>query len=353
MPTNLLRTSVAFLRRFWFPLGGVAAVAATFWLQQQDSASDLGFVLVCTFNTVPPPRFPDVLLTFALEPIPMYLLGAAAVWYVRSFSWARGHGYRRQFPGWRRASFLSGIGLVLLSVFGPAAAYDHTFLTVHMIQHFLLITIGPPLLLLGAPFTLLLLRLGAARRRRFLYPVLHSRPFHALTHPAVGVLLFALIPTLWYVTPAFEASLTNQGVHYLGYAVFLFAGIHYWWPLVPANPTRWPMPYPVRLLYVLALVPIHAFLGLLFYQPETVVYDQLAALPRFWGPSPLMDQKFAGAFMFVVGEALGLLALMVIAYQWAAAEEAKGRAYDRQRARARAGASRPERFSGVPRDAEP
>lgn len=326
---------LAALGRLWFPVGLVAAIAATVWLQRQEAASDLGFVLVCTFDTVPPPRFPDALLTFAIEPIPMYLLAAAAVWYVRAFSWARRHGYRRQLPGWRRTAFLAGVALVLLSVFGPAAAYDHTFLTVHMVQHFLLITIAPPLLLAGAPLTLLLLRLGPARRRRFLYPVLHSRPFHAFTHPVVGVVLFALVPTLWYVTPAFEASLSNQFVHYLGYAIFLFAGVHYWWPIVPANPTRWPLPYPVRLMYVLALVPIHAFLGLLFYQPESVIYEQLAALPRFWGPSALMDQKFAGAFMFVVGEALGLLALMAVAYQWAAAEEAKGRRYDQRTARAR------------------
>ncbi|GBD24584.1 hypothetical protein HRbin29_02266 [bacterium HR29] len=319
----------------WFVFGLLLAVAATVWLQRQSEAASLGFVFVCTFATVPPPRFPDALFTVVVEPIPMYLLGAAAFWYVRAFRWARERGYGRQFPRWRLAAFLGGTALVLLSVFGPAAAYDHTFLSVHMVQHFLLITLAPPLLLMGAPMTLFLLRLGRDRRHRLAYPLLHSRPFRAFTHPLVGLGLFALVPTLWYVTPAFDASLDHQALHYGGYALFLFAGVHYWWPIVPGNPTRWNLAYPLQMAYLLALVPIHAFLGLMFYQPDNVLYEQLATIPRSWGPSPLLDQQFAGAFMFVVGEALGLAALMVVAVRWAAAEEAKGRRYDRETARRR------------------
>lgn len=327
--------------RVWFPVGLALAVAATVGLRAKDDATSVGLLLVCSPESVPPPEFPQALLTFAIEPIPVFLLAAAAVWYGQGFIWARKHGYGRLFPRWRLAAFLVGVLLVLLSVFGPAAAYDHTFLTVHMVQHFLLITLAPPLLLLGAPMSLWLLRLGRDRRRGLVFPVTHSRPFLAFTHPVVGLALFALVPTLWYVTPAFESSLENAAVHYAGYSLFLFAGIHYWWPVVPGNPTRWHLNYPLQMAYLLALVPIHAFLGLLFYQPDNVLYEALARQPRSWGPSPLLDQQFAGAFMFVVGEAIGLAALMVVAARWASAEEAKGRRYDREMARrpaARAGA---------------
>lgn len=317
----------------WGCLGLAIAIGATVWLQRQDQPTSLGFVLVCSFATVPPPSFPDALFTFSIAPVPMYLLGMAAVWYMAAFARVRRIGYHRQFPRWRLVAFLGGVALVMVSVFGPAAAYDHTFLTVHMVQHFLLITLAPPLLLFGAPMTLFLVVLGRERRQRLVYPVLHSRAFRAFTHPVIGLGLFALVPTLWYVTPAFERSLESQWLHYGGYALFLFAGIHYWWPVIPGNPTRWNLSYPLQMAYLLALVPIHAFLGLLFYQPDNVLYEQLAAVPRSWGPSPLLDQQFAGAFMFVVGEALGLAALMLVAFRWAAAEEAKGRQYDRETAR--------------------
>ncbi len=316
----------------WF----AASVVFTVLLRAQESATALGFVLFCGPNAVPSPEFPAVLTTFAIEPIPLYLLATAAIVYVVLFRKARRNGQARLFPKRKAVSFLAGIAFVTLTVFGPFAAYDHTFLSVHMVQHFSLITIAPPLLLAGAPLTLVLVSVSRKTRKEWIYPVLHSAPFHAFSHPLVGVVLFALIPTAWYVTPLFEASLDSDLLHYLGYGIFLFAGIHYWWPIIPTNPTRWHMPYPVQLLYLLALVPIHAFLGLLFYEPQQVMYPQLAEISRTWGPSPLLDQQFAGAFMFVAGEALGLTALLIVAFRWAQHDEEQGRRMDRELARRKA-----------------
>lgn len=304
-----------------FVAGLLVSIAASVLIRMPSSSASVGFVVLCTVATVPPPQFPQALTTFAVEPVAVFLLVAAAVGYMILFRRVRRTPLGRQFPIWRAICYLSGIVLVLITVFGPLAAYDHTFLTVHMLQHFLLITIAPPLILAGAPLTLLLISVGRKARGRYFYPILHSRPFHAFTNPIVGVGLFALIPTMWYVTPLFEWSLDHQAVHYAGYSLFLFAGLHYWWPIVPANPTRWHLPYPVRLLYLLALVPIHAFLGTLFYQPSRVIYPQLSEVPRIWGPGPLMDQQAAGAFMFGAGEAIGLVTLLIVAIQWANAEE--------------------------------
>lgn len=326
-----------------FLTGLVLSILASVLIRLPSSSGSVGFVVICTIATVPAPEFPQVLTTFAVEPVAIFLLGAAAVGYMLLFRRVRRTPLARQFPVWRAVCYLTGIVLVLITVFGPFAAYDHTFLMIHMLQHFLLITIAPPLILAGAPLTLLLVSVGRKARARYFYPVLHSRPFHAFTNPLVGLALFALIPTAWYVTPLFEGSLTNEWLHYLGYSVFLFAGLHYWWPLVPANPTRWHLPYPVRLVYLLALVPIHAFLGTMFYEPDRVMYPQLSEIPRAWGPGPLMDQQAAGAFMFIAGEMIGLIALMIVAAQWATAEE---RSTQRKEAEARRRAAAQQQANG-------
>lgn len=313
--------------------GFVAALLGTWYLRTQDTATSLGFVTICGPNTVPPPEFPAILTTFAVEPIPLYLLIGLTVAYLAVFRRARERGQRRLFPVRRAVSFVSGAALVGLTVFGPFAAYDHTFLSVHMIQHFLLITIAPPLLLAGAPLTLLLTSMTREERRRSIYPVLHSKAFHAFTHPGVGLALFALVPTMWYITPAFELSLESDVLHYLSYGLFLFAGIHYWWPIMPFNPTRWHVPLPVQLLYLFALLPIHAFLGLLFYEPSQPLYAAIAEVPRTWGPSALLDQQFAGAFMFVMGEAIGLVALLLVAYRWSQHDDRLARRIDAELAK--------------------
>ncbi|MBE7520617.1 MAG: cytochrome c oxidase assembly protein [Thermoflexaceae bacterium] len=319
--------------------GFALSVLLTFAMRAGDGGASVGFLFVCTIAAVPPPEFPGVLTTFAFEPIPVYVLVTIGAGYLLVFRAVRSGSQRRLASTRRLISFLSGLLLVLLTVFGPLAAYSSTFLTAHMIQHFVLITIAPPLLLAGAPLTLLLVAAGRARRDRWLYPLLHSRWFIGFTNPLVGLVLFAVIPVGWYISPAFEQSLTNVWLHYLGYGIFLFAGTHYWWPIVGVNPSRWNLSHPIRVAYLFALVPIHAFLGSLFYEPTQVIYEDLQALPRYWGPSPLFDQQIAGAMMFIVGEIIGIIATLVAASRWASADEREGKRIDAALARKRARAA--------------
>src|SRR5262252_2688815 len=52
---------------------------------------------------------------------------------------------------WRSFSFLLGLLLIWGAIASPMAALDHELLTVHMLQHLLLMTLAPPLIWLGAP----------------------------------------------------------------------------------------------------------------------------------------------------------------------------------------------------------
>lgn len=319
-----------------FLIGLALSVAATIVLRSGTGTANVGFVFVCTIETVPAPAFPQVMTTFAVEPVPLFLLAFAGLGYVLTYKRVRRGPSARLASMPRLVAFMTGLMLVVITVFGPLAAYSNTFLTAHMVQHFVLITIAPPLLLAGAPLTLLLVAIGRDRRNRRLYPILHARWFHAFTNPLVGLALFVLVPLGVYLTPVFEASLTNPWLHHLSYLVFLFAGVHYWWPVVGGNPSRWNLSYPVRAAYLVALVPIHAFLGSLFYEPSRVMFDGLQVIPREWGPSPLMDQKIAGAMMFVVGEAIGIISLLIVMYRWSRADEREARRGDVRRARQRA-----------------
>ena len=58
------------------------------------------------------------------------------------------------FGGWLAASFLVGAVPDLAAVASPPAALDHELLTVHMVQHLLLMTFAAPLIWLGAPVNL-------------------------------------------------------------------------------------------------------------------------------------------------------------------------------------------------------
>src|SRR6202162_5244183 len=77
-------------------------------------------------------------------------------------------------PAWRTASFLFGMSLVWAALGSPLVAYDHDLLTVHMIQHLLLMTFAPALILLGEP--LLAFWYGLPRPAQVLRDQVFRRP---------------------------------------------------------------------------------------------------------------------------------------------------------------------------------
>src|SRR3954449_8654938 len=59
--------------------------------------------------------------------------------------------FPKLIPMSRLAAFLTGLLAVWVAIGSPLGVLDDVMLSAHMMQHLLLMTIAPPLLLLGAP----------------------------------------------------------------------------------------------------------------------------------------------------------------------------------------------------------
>jgi cytochrome c oxidase assembly factor CtaG len=58
---------------------------------------------------------------------------------------------RTEHDGTQLGCFLAGLTVVWLAIDSPLDAFDKLFLSAHMTQHLLLLSIAPPLLLIGRP----------------------------------------------------------------------------------------------------------------------------------------------------------------------------------------------------------
>src|SRR5258707_851167 len=145
-----------------------------------------------------PPHIQNALENWSpAVPLALTLLLAAIV-YLRGWLYLRSRSVNF-IPSWRAASFLIGVFLIWVALGSPLAALDEELLTVHMIQHLLLMTLAPPLILLGAPVMPFLHGLPRRFMHSVLFPLLRWAPAQwlgrFLSQPAVCWLAAVILTT--------------------------------------------------------------------------------------------------------------------------------------------------------------
>ena len=222
-------------------------------------------------------------------------------------------------PSWRAGSFFLGLFLIWVALGSPLAAFDEELLTVHMLQHLLLMTIAPPLILLGAPLMPLLHGLPP----RFVQSVLGSffrwSPIRqigrVLSQPAVCWLAAAAALVGWHIPAAFTLGLQSEAWHIIEHACFIASGLLFWWPVVQPWPSVPSSPRWSILLYLfLATLPCDILSGFLAFC-DRVVYPAYLSAPRPFGISALEDQECAAALMWTCVTIAYLIAAAILTTQ--------------------------------------
>jgi cytochrome c oxidase assembly factor CtaG len=293
------------------------------------AVSGLGFGSLMAITTgtalahgiaAPEPTPLTALTTWSPDPFPVIGALFAAGLYLLAVRRVNGTHPRVPVPYWRVAAWLAGIAAIVVALVSAVDVYAEDLLTVHMVQHLLLAMVVPPLLALGAPVTLLL-RIASPRvRHRFVLPVLHSRFVRLVASPLVAWPLFAVVMWLTHFSPLYNAALEDRNVHVAEHALYLAAGLLFWWPVVAADPIPGRMGYGGRLAYVGLQMPVNAAVGLAIYFAPTVLYPHYATIVRSWGPSALIDQQIGGVIMWGVGDLLLLAMVPALVASWMRAD---------------------------------
>jgi putative membrane protein len=283
-----------------------------------------------------PPSLSNLALGWTFEPaVVLPLLAVAIAWLRIVQRIDRAHPANR-VPRRRTVAFLAGLAAIAVALLSGIDRYDTTLFSIHMIQHVLLTLVAAPLIVLGAPITTLLRAATPNVRRTLILPLLHSRAVRVVSFPLVSWLLFAGVMWGSHFSPLFNAALEDPAVHDVEHALFLFAGLLFWWPAVGLDPSPWRMPHPVRAMYVFLQMPQNTFLAVTILNSTVVLYGHYATTVRAWGPSVLEDQQIAGGVMWLSGDILFLTGLAGILAGWMLHEKAQERVTDRRDDRERA-----------------
>lgn len=304
-------------------------------------ASACGFIL-CAITTrdvlahgaaAPEPTLSGVLTMWSPDPLPWVAVLVAAAGYLLAVRRVNGAHPRVPVPRWRIAAYLAGLATILVALVSAVDIYADDFLTVHMVQHLLLTMVAPPLLLLGAPLTLLLRVASPSARHRFILPVLHSSVVRAVSSPVFAWLFFTAVLWVAHFSPLYDAALEDPSVHIGEHLLFISASLLFWWPIVGADPGPWRLGYGSRLAYVGFQMPIGAAIGLAIYFAPAVLYAHYAATERTWGPDPLTDQQIGGIVMWGAGDFVLLAVIPLLIWAWMRADVRRSIRLDARSAR--------------------
>src|SRR6202035_520077 len=130
--------------------------------------------------------------------LPLVYVAIAAMLY-----WVGGQGYRRfDNQPLRTASFIAGLATIVLALDSPLDGYADQLFWVHMLQHVLLLTVAPPLVLLGRPWPRMWRALPLGPRTRAARTLARGRwtaPLRARARPLPAGIVFNAAVVAWHI----------------------------------------------------------------------------------------------------------------------------------------------------------
>ncbi len=252
----------------------------------------------------------------------LWLVAAAfgVVFYIVGVRRLRARGDR--WPIHRTVFWMLGMLMLVWVTGGPINAYQEYLFSVHMLGHMMLSMAIPLLLVAGAPVTLALRAIhkrddGTRGGREWIMWAVHSPFARIVTHPFVAAAIFILSLWAFYFTDLVRWAMYEHLGHEWMTIHFLISGYLFVMSLIGADPVPYRLPYPGRLITLIAVMAMHAFFGIaIMMQEGLIVADWFGSMGRAWGPDPLQDQYIGGGIAWSIGEIPTLILAITVAIQW-------------------------------------
>jgi putative membrane protein len=235
----------------------------------------------------------------------LYLLGSRGRWRPRPLE---------------AAAFFAGLLSIVIALDSPIDYYADQLFWVHMVQHVLLLTVAPPLILLGRPWPRMWRALPLETRTRIGRAVggaWWAAPVRALARPVPAWILFNATVIGWHIPAAYDATLTSGAVHVCEHAMFFFTGLLFWARVIDPGPLRPRLIWPARVAYAGGAMVIGWLLAITLVIVPHAIYQYYAALPsRPGGISEVTDQQLAAGVMWVPGSIAYTITFIIGFYRW-------------------------------------
>jgi putative membrane protein len=249
---------------------------------------------------------------WSLDPSLIYVILAASLYVL---------GSRGRRPTAAQASaFVASLLVIVIALDSPIDTYADQLFWVHMLQHVLLLTVAPPLFLLGRPWPRMWRALPLQPRTAMARTIAQAgwtKPLRMLARPLPAFILYNVTILAWHIPGAYDATLTSGSVHAIEHAMFFFTGLLFWARVIDPGPLRPRLVWPARIGYVAGAMVVSWALAItlvILSHPAYGYYANLVSRPG--GISALTDQQLAAGVMWVLGSISYAITFIIGFYKW-------------------------------------
>lgn len=260
-------------------------------------------------------QFAPVVTAFAVLAAGLYLWGVVRV--------ARRHP-ARPWPAWRTGMFLGGLAVIVVALQSGIGSYDDVLFWDHMVQHLMLVMAAPPLLIFGQPITLLM---HASRNplHTWVKRAVRSPAASLLTWPVFGFAGYAVAIVVAHLTGLANLVASNQVAHETEHVAFLVIGYLFFLPIIGSEPIKWRLSYPTKLVLLFLVMPVDTFTGLVISYGNRGTPGLPTGARPGWAGTALADLHAGGAVMWVAGDAIMFVLMMIVFLMWSTDTKAASR----------------------------
>jgi putative membrane protein len=233
---------------------------------------------------------------WSTDPLIILALAASAAAYLA---------VARRFPPRRRQplAFWAGEATLVVALLSPLDAGSAYLFTLHMLQHMLLMLVASALFALSVPPGLIGWAYGRPALRRVL---------RAVWAPVPAFILFNGTLLAWHIPAAYDATLRLPWLHATEHVMFVVAGVIFWGVIVSPAPAIVRAPLGMRFALLLGADVVNFLLGFTLTFAGRPFYTAYTLVPRLWGLSPLDDLHLGGVLMWVMGQMMYLIPVLLL-----------------------------------------
>ncbi len=263
--------------------------------------------------------------------------GPALLWVLSAgiLYWLGGRGRKAGVGAaehWRTASFVGGLVAIMLALDSPIDQISDELFWVHMVQHILIISVGPPLLALARPWNRMWRGIPLGYRRAVTREIVLNpslAPLRRVARFAGGAvaswLIFNLNFLAWHLPVLYDAALHSELIHAFEHVTFFATAMLFWTRVIYSPPWRSPLSELEKLVYLGGTMIVGWILAIVLALAPSPLYSAYADQATRPGHiSALVDQQLAAGVMWVPGSVAYAIAIIVIAYRWLEPSKPRG-----------------------------